>query len=255
MSSAPPEPPPNRWSVPPGWTLVYHEITGSTNDDARAAARVGARGRKVFLADEQSAGRGRYGRSWVAPASSCLLFSLLLKESLSPVDCTVVASVAVAETIAEETELPARIKWPNDVMIGQRKVCGILTEVVAFGDRMAIVVGIGLNVNLDLATAGLPATATSLAAELGRPVSRSLLFDLVLRRLDALLAIEPARLVPMVRARWESLLWRHSQLVRLSDGADVVEGTVEGLAASGALLLRLANGATREISTGELLLE
>lgn len=241
------------WVVPPGWRLVYRETTGSTNDDAKAAARRGGANRTIFLANRQTAGRGRYGRSWIAPSDTCLLLSVLLEGALTPIECTAAASVAVADAIAA-IGLQARIKWPNDIMIDARKVCGILTEVVASGDRLATVVGVGVNVNVDLDTDGLPSTATSLAAEIGRPVARAAMFRELLSRLDELLAIDPVRLAPRLHRRWGSLLWRRSQYVRLADGAGVLEGVVEGLAPSGGLLLRLQDGALREVTNGELLL-
>ena len=138
-------------------------------------------------------------------------------------------------------------------MIGARKVCGILTEVVASGDRLATVIGIGLNVNLDLTAEGLPATATSLSAELGKTLPRGALFSAIVARLHDLLTLPSPQLVSVVHERWEALLWRMAQGVRLSDGKDVVEGVVEGLAPSGGLLLRIPDGTLREITTGELL--
>lgn len=176
---------------------------------------------------------------------------MLLDDSLDPVDCTAAASVAVAEVVAGQAGLPARIKWPNDVMIGERKCCGILTEVVAAQGRVSTVVGIGLNVNLALDTPGLPSTATSLLAETGRSFPREALFTEVLDRLSSWLRIETR--MPL-RARWDALLWRRSQGVRLADGASIVEGVVEGLDPGGGLRLRLDGGRVRILTTGELLL-
>src|SRR5207249_8195739 len=98
---------PAGWRVPAGWTLIYRPSTGSTNDDAKTAAHDWAGERRIFLADEQTAGRGRYGRSWIAPAGTCLLTSLLLEETLTPLECTAATSVALAEMLASELALPA----------------------------------------------------------------------------------------------------------------------------------------------------
>src|SRR5207249_141256 len=103
---------PRSWRIPSGWQLSFRADTGSTNDDARQAAAAGANGPVVFLADHQSAGRGRYGRSWVAPAESSLLFSILARTALEPILLTASCSVAVAAVLRESAGLAARIKWP-----------------------------------------------------------------------------------------------------------------------------------------------
>jgi BirA family transcriptional regulator, biotin operon repressor / biotin---[acetyl-CoA-carboxylase] ligase len=240
--------------LPPGWQLVYSPSTGSTNDDAKAAARRGNAHRTVFLADSQTAGRGRFGRAWIAPAASCLLFSVVLDGAPSPIYSTAAASVAVAETIGSDFGIAARIKWPNDVMIEARKVCGVLTEVVSSGGLTATVIGIGLNVNFSRGTEGLPPTATSLSWEMNHSLSRADLFSAILGRLDGLLGLPGDKLVSVVQERWEHLLWHRSQEVRLADGDAVLEGVVLGLASSGGLFLKLKDGSQREILNGELLL-
>lgn len=246
------EAPPQSWWIPPGWQLSYTALTASTSDQARQAASTGAGGPVVFLADDQWAGRGRYGRRWVAPAGSSLLFSILARTSLDPIVVTPTCSVAVAEVLQEAAGLAARIKWPNDVMIGERKICGVLTEVVGAAPA-ATIVGIGLNVNLPLDTPGLPPTATSISAELGRPFSRQILFERILARVDWALALDPRELAPALWARWEALLWRRMQSVRVADGGQEWEGIVEGLSPSGGLWLRDAKGARVELTTAELL--
>ncbi|HEY3118797.1 MAG TPA: biotin--[acetyl-CoA-carboxylase] ligase, partial [Chloroflexota bacterium] len=219
---------PDSWRIPVGWQLSYRAVTGSTNDDGREAASFGSGGPVVFLADDQWAGRGRYGRSWIAPAESSLLFSILARTSLEPILLTATCSVAVAEVLREATGLAARIKWPNDVMVGERKICGVLTEVVGAAPA-ATIVGLGLNVNLALDAPGLPETATSVSAELGRPFSRQLLFERIIARIDTALRLDPAELAAATWMRWEALLWRRSQLVRVADGGQKWEGIVEGL--------------------------
>ncbi len=242
------------WRVPRGWVLTYLAQTTSTNDDAKRAALAGCPDRTVILADEQTAGRGRLGRPWLAPAGSCLLFSIVLRRRIPPIVLVVLCSVSVAEAIGADTALKPRIKWPNDVMLGDRKLCGLLAEVVGDGNARATIVGIGVNVNLDPALAGLPVTATSLSSATGRVWSRPKLLDAILTRVDALYALEPADLVQTVWPRWESLLWRRRQQVRIDASDEVFVGTVEGLAPSGALLVREQDGEVREISVGDVLL-
>jgi BirA family transcriptional regulator, biotin operon repressor / biotin---[acetyl-CoA-carboxylase] ligase len=244
---------PTAWRTPRGWTLRYSPITGSTNDDAKAAVRVGVPDRTVFLADAQRQGRGRLDRVWVAPPGSSLLFSVVLQRDLPAIDLTVLCSVSVAEAIAENTGLPARIKWPNDVMLGDRKTCGILTEVVSHGGTPSAIVGIGLNVNLDPRAAGLPETATSLSHELGQSVSREAMLYAVLTYVGRRLALADAALLPALRAEWEALLWRRRQRIGVSQDGDVLHGIVEGLSASGALLLRQDDGRCIEVTVGDVL--
>jgi BirA family biotin operon repressor/biotin-[acetyl-CoA-carboxylase] ligase len=159
----------------------------------------------------------------------------------------------VAEAIETVTGLPPRIKWPNDVMVRDRKVCGILTEAVAGGPGGGLaIVGIGLNVNLDPSAAGLPSTATSLSLEFGAPLRREPLLRAILSRVAARLALEDATLVAQVYRRWEALLWRRHQQVRVDQDGTTVHGVVEGLAASGALRLRRQDGTVLELAVGEI---
>jgi len=237
--------------VPAGWSLRYLPLTGSTNDDAKRAARSGCPELTIFLADEQLHGRGRLGRQWQAPAGGCLLFSILLRQPVTPILLTALCSVSVAEAITECTDMAPRIKWPNDVMLGERKVCGILSEVVADARRTITIVGIGLNVNLDPAAAGLPPTATSLSNELGSSLHRGQLFAAIIRRIDQRLdqAISaPADLI----ARWQELLWRRWQEVHIDNDDGLVRGVVLGLSDSGALRVQDGDG-IREILVGDVL--
>ena len=238
--------------MPDGWALHYLPITGSTNEDAKRAAIEGCPDRTIIAADEQRAGRGRLNRRWIAPPGTSLLFSVVLHRSLQPVCLTALCSVSVAEAIYETTGLAARIKWPNDVMLRDRKVCGLLTEVIPRGGRQVTIVGIGLNVNLDPAAVGLPPTATSLSNELGRTIPRRDLLLEILRRIDGYLALDDLILAPTIFARWEDLLWRRQQEVQVDGEGATVRGVVEGLAPSGALRVRRLDCTRVEISVGEL---
>lgn len=240
------------WPVPPGWILHPVNITDSTNDDAKVAVRTGCPDRTVFLADEQRSGRGRLGRSWIAPAGSSLLVSVVLHRPLPPIALTAATSVAVAGAIRSITGRAAQVKWPNDVMVADRKVCGILTEVVLHEGCPRTIVGIGLNVNLDPAAAGLPPTATSLSAGAGRAFSRQELLTAILTRLDGCLAMTDAQFAPYVWHRWHELLWRRDQTIRVDQEGSSISGIVDGIGASGALLVRLADGSVVEITTGDV---
>jgi BirA family biotin operon repressor/biotin-[acetyl-CoA-carboxylase] ligase len=164
--------------------LVYNRL-GSTNDVANELAPDPAHAGTAVVAWEQTAGRGQYGRSWVSPPGTCIALSVLMHppaELRRPVLLTAWAAVAVAETVRECGNLQARIKWPNDLLVRGRKVCGILIE-----QGRGTVAGIGLNVNQaaqHFAEVGLT-EAASLASIAGRPFDRDGLTRRLIERLDA----------------------------------------------------------------------
>lgn len=240
------------WAVPGGWSLSYRPVTESTNDDARSAAASGCPDRSVFLADLQTRGRGRLGRAWVAPAGACLLFSIVFRKAVSPITLVALCSISVADAVRSLTGLSPRIKWPNDVMLGDRKLAGILAEVVSRGQTRATVVGIGLNVNLDPVAAGLPASAISLSHASGRMWSRPTLLTMILQNIERDYDRDPATLRATVWPRWEALLWRRRQQIRLDAEDRTLIGTVEGLGPSGTLIVREDSGNAVEVTVGDI---
>ena len=161
-----------------GRRLVCIDQTGSTNSDAAELARRNADDGTVVIANSQRAGRGRLGRSWVSAAGVNLYMSVLLRPTIVPAaapQLSLVAGLAVAGALERE-RLSPRIKWPNDVLLGGRKVCGILTEIEAEADRVRfVVVGIGVNLNATLENfpPELHGKATSVHLETGRTVARA----------------------------------------------------------------------------------
>jgi BirA family transcriptional regulator, biotin operon repressor / biotin---[acetyl-CoA-carboxylase] ligase len=239
---------------PRGWTVRYAAVATSTQDLARRAAAAGAPHGTVYLADWQQAGRGRRGRVWSAPAGSSLLFSVVVRESrLAPFAQTAVCTLALCRVL-ERAALAPRIKWPNDVLLADRKVAGVLTERVSGAEAPYQVVGIGLNVNYGAANDALPPLATALDWEAGRAFERGPLLAALLAELAPLLAAPSLAWETALYGEWLRRLWRRRQHVRLSLGDETLEGVVEGATAEGALLLRLASGALRRITVGEVLL-
>jgi BirA family biotin operon repressor/biotin-[acetyl-CoA-carboxylase] ligase len=243
--------------LPHGWSLQYRPSTGSTNDDAKVAARNGCPDLTVFVTGQQTAGRGRFDRRWLSTQASSLLFSILLRRRAPPVLLTAACAVAVVDGLRDQTGLDAQIKWPNDVMVGPRKLCGILTEIIVHEAAPVAIVGVGINVNLNPSEAGLPSTATSISEELGREVPRWGLLERIVHRLAGTLGTSDGSgggfLGTSLMWRWEQLLWRRRQTVRIDQGGLIAEGVVLGLTPTGALRVRSANGETTEISVGELL--
>lgn len=240
-----------------GRRLEFRDTVGSTNDLARTLGRQGAPDGLAVLADAQSAGRGRQGRPWQSPPGTGVWLSVLLRPPLPPAalaPLTLVVAVAVA-TALRELDVPAGIKWPNDIYVGDRKCCGILTELDLAGDRVDFaVVGMGLNVNQDAFPPELAATATSLRLALGRPVDRAPLVAALLAHLEGLYDQFLAGGLPAILDRWRALSITLGRTVTVRPtGGDPLTGVAEDVGADGALLLRLPDGRRERLLAGEVL--
>jgi len=240
--------------LPPGWRVLYEPTVESTNDLAREAARRGWPERSVIVADYQTGGRGRHGRAWICPPRAGLLVSVMLRgRELPPQTYTMLASVAVCEAAERLLHVEPRIKWPNDVTIDGRKAAGILAEASDDGRERTIVVGIGVNVNLDRDDLTELPHATSLSLAAGYPVHRGELLVLILEQFDSWLKLPPARLAAILWDTWNARLWGRDQVMRIDDGAGEIVATVLGADRDGALLVRTADGEHRRIIAGEIL--
>src|SRR4051794_19031100 len=170
-----------RVALPSGWRVLHEPTVESTNDLARAAAERGWPDRSVFVADYQTKGRGRHGRTWLCPPRAGLLMSMLLRRRDAPAyTYTMLAAVALSESIERLLALEPAIKWPNDVVLDGQKVAGVLAEAYDDGRDQTVVVGVGVNVNVDPdELVDLP-NATSLSIEAGVQVHRGELLALML---------------------------------------------------------------------------
>jgi len=174
-----------------GVNIVYHTALGSTNDLAKDLALRGAPEGTVVVTEEQTAGKGRRGRSWLAPSKTNLLFSILLRPALSPnrvFSLTMALALAALEAIEGETGLSCMIKWPNDLYVGRRKLGGILTEFSIKDEQVDwVVLGLGLNVNWcpeqEKGVSGFP--ATSILAETRQRFSRNEMLVQILKRFES----------------------------------------------------------------------
>lgn len=240
-----------------GRQLEAHDAIPSTNDEALRLARGGAPHGTLVLADRQTAGRGRRGRSWVSPAGVNLYLSIILRPPLPPQrapELVPVVAVAAAETLRAHG-VDAGIKWPNDLEIDGRKVAGILTELSANADRIHfVVVGIGINVNLhgDDLPEELRPIATSMALELGRQLSRPALAADFLGRLEGWLGLHERAGFGPVRERYRELSTTLGQRVRLVEADGEIEGVAEDIDESGAILLRRDDGVLEMARTGDV---
>ena len=225
------------WS---GWKLHYAETVDSTNDWAKREASPDKEEGQVYLADHQTAGKGRRGRVWRSPAGTSVSMSILLRPEV-PADrvsmITLVMGMAAAEGMKQASGLDVRIKWPNDVVFGGKKLCGILTET---DSRISCaVVGIGLNVNVLEFPEELSQSASSLLLETGHTVSREQVTACVLNSfLQYYKAFTAAGDLSGLRQRYEDLLVNRNERVRVLDPEDPFTGTALGIDDAGRLLVQ-----------------
>jgi BirA family biotin operon repressor/biotin-[acetyl-CoA-carboxylase] ligase len=239
-----------------GSILDYRETVDSTNRVALRLAREGAAEGTVVLADCQTAGRGRLNRDWQSPPGCNLYLSVILRPAVAPPDAsqiTLLTGVAVAEAIASVCPAGVGIKWPNDVRIRGRKVCGILTEMRTVGGQGAVIVGIGLNVNIRKGDfdPGHCDTATSLREETGRDHSREDMFVLLCERLGYWYEIFLHAGFAPVREGWLVRSEMAGKHVRILFRDEMQEGVVEGIDRDGALLIADGRGEVRRITAGD----
>lgn len=171
-----------------GSNVVYYDEIDSTNNRAKEAGDNKAPHGTLFVADMQVAGKGRRGRVWQSPAGSSIYMTILLYPEISPLKApqlTLVMAIAVAEGIKEVTGLDTKIKWPNDIVVNGRKICGILTEMSTEIDYINhVVIGAGINVNQDDFPEDIRKTASSLKMELGKQVKRSELIAAIMKSFE-----------------------------------------------------------------------
>ena len=232
--------------------------TSSTSDAAAALARGGADEGVVVVADRQTAGRGRMGRSWESAPGVGIWMSLILRPRIPPMNVprvTITAAVAVSEVLRDETGNQAPIEWPNDIVLRGGKVAGILTEMIAEQDRVAFVIlGIGLNVNHtdEDFTAILKTKATSLYLEDGVRRNRTWLLQRLLERLEALYEMLQEEKFGEIVRRWSANSYTLGRRVRCTADGEPVEGIAENLDSQGALLVRTDDGALQRITCGDV---
>ncbi|MGB7539733.1 MAG: biotin--[acetyl-CoA-carboxylase] ligase [Anaerolineales bacterium] len=236
-------------------SVKFFPVCESTNDEARALAEAGEPEGALVVADFQTAGRGRMKRAWQAPAGSSLLFSLLLRPPIGPDQAllpVMAVSLGIMEGIRRACDLPARLKWPNDILIRGKKAGGILCELGLDGAALKyVIVGVGLNVNFDpRAVDGIPPDSTSVQMELGRRKPRAELLRAILE------AIEPRyRKIARgesLREEWADALATLGRRVRVILPEEELTGMAENVGESGALLLRQDDETVRTVLAGDV---
>jgi birA, biotin-[acetyl-CoA-carboxylase] ligase region len=238
-----------------GQEIVYYRSIGSTNDVAKDLAKQGAPQGTLVIAEEQTAGKGRRGRSWHAPQGSSLLMSLILYPRLTASQAprlTMTSSLAVAYAIEETSGISVHFKWPNDIMLRQKKAGGILTEIGISGEILDYaVVGIGLNVNLDVRQIPeLADVATSLSMQLGREVSRLGLLRAVLKFMEREYLLLQQGESPS--EKWAARLSLLGQRIQVTTPWGQEAGRADGVDTDGALVLCRDDGTKAHITVGDI---
>lgn len=240
-----------------GHPVEFFDTIDSTNLRAKLAAENSAPQGTLIVADMQTAGRGRRGRSWNSPAGTNVYFTLVLKPDFAPDRAsmlTLVMAMAVAEGIQQTCGIVTGIKWPNDIVIGGKKTCGILTEMSMQQEYIQhIVIGVGINVGLQEFAPEVAATATCLEKECGRKVPRATLvaaimksfekyYEIFLETLDFSKLLEP----------YNKMLVNCNREVRVLDPAGEFTGISKGINQTGELLVEREDGSVTEVYAGEV---
>jgi BirA family biotin operon repressor/biotin-[acetyl-CoA-carboxylase] ligase len=244
-----------------GRELIYLPRVGSTNDVLKESARQGAPEGTVAVTDEQTAGRGRLGRRWLAPANTCILCSILFRPRLAPAQTqrlTMLCALAAADAIEKTTGLHVWLKWPNDLIVKSqcwKKLGGILTETGIAGEQVSFaIVGIGINANVGRrALPALDPNATSILAESGRPTERAALLAALLAGIEQRYTALQAGESP--HQEWASRLATLGQRVEASTAQETLTGVAESVDEDGALLLRVPDGTLHRLVVGDVTLK
>lgn len=238
-----------------GSRVFTFEKIDSTNNCARALANVGKEEGIVVIAEEQTAGKGRLGRSWEANRGENLTFSILLRPKVSPEAINLLplsVGVAIAEAIERVTRLKVECKWPNDLLLNGKKVAGILMESSMRENTVDfVVVGVGLNVNQTQFSPNLQARATSLKLESKQEIDRARLFKEILASLESNYYAGLKTEFKSVLSSWLRRAPMLNRPIVISQQGNIISGYVRGLSADGGLVLQ-TNGTEKTLYAGDV---
>ncbi len=225
-----------------GCEIYCFDSIDSTNTKAKELAEAGHPSGTLVVADQQTLGRGRRGRSWESPAGTGIFMTLMLKPDINPNNAsmlTLVAAMATARAITEVTGEAAQIKWPNDIVMNGKKVVGILTEMSAQFDYINhIVVGIGINVHNEEFPEEIAKTASSLLLECGHRIHRASLIEAFLEEFERLYAVYlETEDMSGLQKEYDSLLVNRGRQVRVLDPKEPFEGKAMGITKKGELIV------------------
>lgn len=240
-----------------GREVFFYEEIGSTNTEINRLADAGKPHGTLAVADCQTGGKGRRGRNWVSPSGSNIYMSILLRPEIAPDKAsmlTLVMALAVSKAIDEVCDVKTQIKWPNDILLSQRKIVGILTEMTAEPDYIShVVIGVGINTNQEELPEEIRANATSLFLETGEKTDRASIVERTMYYFEQEYAsfMEKGNLELLVEEYNERLVNRN-RAVRVLEPGNEYEGTAEGINASGELLVIRKDGTKEQVYAGEV---
>jgi BirA family biotin operon repressor/biotin-[acetyl-CoA-carboxylase] ligase len=242
-----------------GTPFYYFREIDSTNSHARGLADVGAAEGLVVVAESQTQGRGRLGRRWESPPFANLYLSILLRPKILPAHAaqiTLMAAVALADVVDAHAPGRAAIKWPNDILVGNKKLAGILTEACCDVERVRyVILGIGINVNysIDAMPEEIRPRATSLLEVTGKRIHRETFLRRLLQGIERCYGeLEQAGFAALA-PRWQSYFAWRGRRVRVELLDQVTIGTAQGIDRDGALLLVDDGGVERRILAGDVI--
>ena len=243
-----------------GRNIYYYQSVGSTNSLAKSLAKEGAIEGSLVVAEEQVSGRGRCGRGWISPKGANILASIIFRPSILPDQVprmAILGAVSVADSIFKLTGIKAQIRWPNEILLNDKKVGGILTEFSAELDRVDFVIlGIGINVNFDLS--GFPelaTEATSISMETGAKASRTEFLQIILQQIESNYTLLIQDKFHLIRERWNALCWRLGKWVGGDWAGDEQGGILKGIDDSGCLIIDKVDGEQRIAMSGDVQLK
>src|SRR3989338_996121 len=237
-----------------GKNVVTFNTVGSTMDEAFRLGMEGAPEGTVVCAETQTQGRGRLGRVWSSPKAKGIYCSLILRPRLPPgqlSQLTLTAAVALAEALRDAAGIEPAIKWPNDILIGGKKLAGILTELRAETDQVKFVV-VGMGINVNTSASQLVDGASSLRAETGRVLNRVVVLQHILRSFEAWYAVLGRGRFDLVIKAWKARSATLKKRVRVTSPGGMVEGLAVDLDTDGALLVRQDSGVIVKLTAGDL---
>jgi BirA family transcriptional regulator, biotin operon repressor / biotin---[acetyl-CoA-carboxylase] ligase len=232
-------------------SVLRFDTLGSTNTEAAARARSGTDEGLCIVADEQTAGRGRHGREWISQKGSGLFMSLILRPKLAPKHLTLIplmAAVAVYDMLQKAFLIKPDIKWPNDVLAGDKKICGVLSEAVDTPQGLAVILGIGINLENGM----LPENATSIKGESTFAPVRDEIVEALASEIDTLYALLHSQPTAINEAWKERSSYFEDKPVEVRTGGEVFRGVTCGLEENGALRVRAEDGALRIVQAGDV---
>ena len=239
-----------------GTEICYFDVTDSTNTQAKSLGEGDAPNGTLVVAGKQESGRGRRGRSFESPAGTGIFMTLLLRPEIEPQNAsmlTLVSALAVAKGIEHMVDLPVQIKWPNDIVINDKKVCGILTEMSAQMDYVNyIVIGIGINVGNEEFPEEIKDVATSIYLESGKHVNRAMLIEKIWEEFEDYYELyEKTQDLSSLVKEYDSYLVNRGQKGRVLDSKEPYEGKAMGITDRGELIVDTWE-ARRLVSAGEV---